>query len=97
MLAMASLRALPSKIGLRPFMMLFLADLDAEKGWTKQLHIGALRAVEYTRGGGTWPQYRLRTTIGDQGQAASLCRYLECARARSRLPKNDVYKPESRR
>ena len=36
------------------FMMLFFGRLDAEKGWTKQLHLGALRNVN---GRGT-PQAR---------------------------------------
>jgi len=29
------------------FLMVFFARLDAEKGWTKQLHLGALRNVNY--------------------------------------------------
>jgi glucuronate isomerase len=32
-------------IGFASFMMLFFGGLDAERGWTKQLHLGALRNV----------------------------------------------------
>jgi len=31
------------------FLILFFGQLDAEKGWTKQLHLGALRSVIHAR------------------------------------------------
>ncbi len=72
------------------YLMLFFGRLDAEKGWTKQLHLGALRAVN-TR--------RLRElgsdtgfdSMGDWPQAESLCRYFDSLEQEHALPKTIVY------
>jgi glucuronate isomerase len=72
------------------FMMLFFGRLDAEKGWTKQLHIGALRAVN-TRAEVEFGSNTGFDTIGDHGQAASLCRYLDALERDRALPKTIVY------
>jgi glucuronate isomerase len=72
------------------FLMLFFGRLDAEKGWTKQLHLGALRSVN-TR--------RLRELgsdtgfdcIGDGPQAKSLCTYLDLLEQEHALPKMILY------
>jgi glucuronate isomerase len=70
--------------------MLFFGRLDAEKGWTKQLHIGALRAVN-TRAEAEYGPNTGFDTIGDHGQAASLCRYLDALERDRALPKTIVY------
>jgi glucuronate isomerase len=72
------------------FMMLFFGHLDAEKGWTKQLHLGALRDVStaamktYGRNGGY-------DSIGDFPQAAALGAYLNRLDEEQALPKTIVY------
>jgi glucuronate isomerase len=72
------------------FMMLFFGRLDAERGWTKQLHLGALRNVNsrmFKRLG--------RDTgfdsIGDWRQAGPLRIYLDQLDRDDRLPKMIVY------
>jgi glucuronate isomerase len=72
------------------FMMLFFGRLDAEKGWTKQLHLGALRNNN-TR--------LLRTigpdtgfdSIGDFSQASALSAYLDRLDQDNSLPKTIIY------
>jgi glucuronate isomerase len=72
------------------FMMEFFGVLDAEKGWTKQIHLGALRD----------PNSRMAAllgansgcdTIGDFPQAAGLARYLDRLSRRGQLPKVIIY------
>ena len=72
------------------FMMHFFGELDAERGWTKQLHLGALRD----------PNSRLKAllgadagcdTIGDVPQLPSLARYLDRLDRQNRLPKVILY------
>ena len=71
-------------------LMLFLGRLDAAKGWTKQLHLGALRNNNS----------RLRAlvgadagvdSIGDTPQAAALSWYLNRLDATGELPKIVLY------
>jgi glucuronate isomerase len=72
------------------FMMLFFGRLDAEMGWTKQLHLGALRNSN-TR--------LLRTvgpdtgfdSIGDYPQASALSAYLDRLDQDNSLPKTIIY------
>jgi glucuronate isomerase len=71
-------------------MMLFFGRLDAEKGWTKQLHVGALRSVN-TRAEAEYGSNTGFDTIGDYSQAASLCRYLDALERDHALPKTIVY------
>ena len=71
-------------------MMLFFGRLDAEKGWTKQLHLGALRNTN-TR--------LLRTigpdtgfdSMGDFPQANALAAYLDRLDEDNALPKTIIY------
>ena len=58
------------------FMMLFFGRIDAEKGWTKQLHLGALRNVNAAarRKLGADAGYDM---IGDFPQASDLAAYLD--------------------
>jgi glucuronate isomerase len=72
------------------FMMLFFGRLDAEKGWTKQLHLGALRNVN------TVARLKLGAdagydTIGDFPQAAHLAAYLDLLEQENALPRMILY------
>jgi glucuronate isomerase len=72
------------------FVLFYTAQLDEEKGWVKQLHLGALRNAS---------PHRLRTlgrdkgfdSIGDWPQAASLARFLGCLTEANALPKTILY------
>jgi glucuronate isomerase len=72
------------------FMMLFFARLDREKGWTKQLHLGARRNVS------TAARLRLGAdsgfdTVGDFPQLASLTGYLDLLTQENALPRMILY------
>jgi len=72
------------------FMMLFFGRLDAEKGWTKQLHLGAQRNVN------TAARLKLGAdagfdTIGDFPQAANLAAYLDLLARENALPQMILY------
>jgi len=72
------------------YMMVFFARLDADKGWTKQLHLGALRNVNSRamaalgRDGGF-------DSIGDWPQAEALGTYLDRLNQDGALPRIIVY------
>lgn len=72
------------------YMMLFFGRLDAAKGWTKQLHLGALRNAS-SRG------YRVLgpdtgfDSIGDYKQAQALAGYLDRLDRDDMLPKTILY------
>jgi len=72
------------------FLMLFFGRLDAEKGWTKQLHLGAYRNAN-TR------MFKMLGTdagfdsIGDWRQAGPLRNYLDQLDQHNRLPKMIFY------
>jgi len=72
------------------FMMLFFGRLDAEKGWTKQLHLGARRNAN-----ARMFKHLGRDTgfdsIADWPQADSLAAYLDCLDQENALPKMIVY------
>jgi len=72
------------------FMMLFFGRLDAEKGWTKQLHLGALRAVNSRATAEIGPDTGF-DSIGDHDQAARLCAYMDLLEREHALPKMIVY------
>jgi len=72
------------------FMMLFFARLDAEKGWTKQLHLGALRNVN-NPARRTLGQDSGFDAIGDFSQAGPLADYLDLLSRENALPKMIVY------
>lgn len=74
----------------RSHLMLFFGQLDAEKGWTKQLHLGALRNTN------TRMFEKLGRDIGcdsmdDPAQAAGLKFYLDTLEERGHLPKTILY------
>lgn len=72
------------------FMMEYFGVLDADKGWVKQLHLGALRdpnsRVAARLGADTGCD-----TIGDFAQANSLARYLDRLDRMGKLPKMILY------
>jgi glucuronate isomerase len=72
------------------FMMLFFAHLDAEKGWTKQLHLGAHRNTN-TRALSTFGRDGGYDSIGDAPQIASLGAFLDRLEQERALPKMIVY------
>ena len=72
------------------FMMLFFARLDAEKGWTKQLHLGALRNVNFAarQAIGADSGY---DTVGDFPQIGPLAAYLDLLARENALPRMILY------
>ncbi|HUJ32327.1 MAG TPA: glucuronate isomerase [Candidatus Acidoferrum sp.] len=72
------------------FLMVFFGCLDAEKGWTKQLHLGARRDVNTRRYRELGPNTGF-DTIGDASQVAALCGYLDRLDQENGLPKVIVY------
>ena len=72
------------------YMMIFFGHLDAEKGWTKQLHLGALRNVN-TRAMRTYGPNGGYDSIGDWPQAQSLGVYLNRLDEENALPKTVIY------
>ena len=74
----------------RSFMMLFFGHLDAKRGWTKQLHLGALRNNSARALRELGPDTGF-DSIGDCPQAAALARYLDRLDSDGRLPKMVLY------
>jgi glucuronate isomerase len=72
------------------FLMLFFGRLDAEKGWTKQLHVGALRSVNTRALREVGPDTGF-DCIGDWPQAQALCAYLDLLDRERALPKMILY------
>jgi glucuronate isomerase len=72
------------------FMMLFFARLDAERGWTKQLHLGALRNVRTCGLRDLGPDTGF-DCIDDYPQVRAFCRYLDLLDQEKALPKMIVY------
>ena len=72
------------------YLMLIFGRLDAEKGWTKQLHLGARRNVNtrMMRALGRDTGY---DSIGDYPQVEPLARYLDELEQRHCLPKTILY------
>jgi glucuronate isomerase len=72
------------------FLMLFFGQLDAEKGWTKQLHLGALRNVN------TAARQKIGAdtgfdSIGDWPQLGPLAAYLDLLARENALPRMILY------
>ncbi|MGC1450324.1 MAG: glucuronate isomerase [Candidatus Sulfotelmatobacter sp.] len=72
------------------FMMLFFGRLDAQKGWTKQLHLGAQRNVN------TAARRKIGAdtgfdTVGDFPQARQLIAYLDLLAQENALPRMILY------
>ncbi len=72
------------------FMMLFLGRLDAEKGWTQQLHLGARRNANTRRMEQLGPDTGF-DSIGDWPQADALGAYLDRLDRENALPKTILY------
>jgi glucuronate isomerase len=72
------------------FLMLFFAHLDADKGWTKQLHLGARRNVNSAakRFIGADTGY---DTVGDFSQTGPLAAYLDLLSQENALPRMILY------
>lgn len=71
-------------------MMLFLGRLDAEKGWTKQLHLGALRNNNTRLLQALGPDTGF-DSIGDFPQATALAAYLDRLDQENALPRTIIY------
>lgn len=74
----------------RSYMMIYFGHLDAEKGWTKQLHLGAQRNNNSRLLRALGPDTGF-DSIGDTPQAASLAKYLDRLDNDNRLPKTVLY------
>lgn len=72
------------------FMMLFLGRLDAEKGWTKQLHLGAYRNAN-SRMLSLLGRDTGFDAMGDFPQVIALAQYLDRLDCKNQLPKMIVY------
>lgn len=71
---------------LHTYFMLFFGRLDAEKGWTKQLHLGALRNVNSRMLASLGPDTGY-DSMSDRRQAASLTTYMDHLEKENALPK----------
>jgi glucuronate isomerase len=71
-------------------LMLLFGHLDAEKGWTKQLHIGAYRAASTRALAEIGPDTGF-DSIGDWNQIDALGAYLDKLDQENALPKTIVY------
>jgi glucuronate isomerase len=72
------------------FLMLELGRLDAARGWTKQLHLGALRSTNTRLLAKLGPDTGF-DSIGDFTQARALSRYLDALDATGELPRTVLY------
>ena len=89
--ALAGTAATPQEV--RKFgtsLMLFLGRLDASRGWTKQLHLGALRNVNKRARRMLGPDTGF-DSMGDFPQAAALGWYLNRLEETGELPKIVLY------
>jgi glucuronate isomerase len=71
-------------------LMIFFGALDSQKGWTKQLHLGALRNVN-TRAYRSLGPNTGTDSIGDFPQAQKLGAYLDALDRENSLPKMILY------
>lgn len=71
-------------------LMLYFGHLDAEKGWTKQLHLGAYRSAN-SRGLRQLGPDTGFDSIGDWNQIAGLGGYLDRLDSENALPKTIIY------
>lgn len=72
------------------YLMLFFGSLDAEKGWTKQLHLGAYRNAN-TRALSSIGRDTGFDSIADWPQAHSLLRFLDQLEQHGKMPKMILY------
>ena len=78
-------------------MMLFFGRLDAEKGWTKQLHLGALRNVNTARSPHAWAPTRDSIPWAIFPRVDHLVAYLDLLAQENALPQHDRLQRKSRR
>ena len=71
---------------LNSHLMIFFGRLDAEKGWTKQLHLGAQRNLNSRMLAQLGPDTGF-DAMGDYPQASSLSNYLDALAREDALPK----------
>ena len=71
-------------------LMLFFGHLNVQRGWTQQLHLGALRNVS-TRAFGTLGPDTGFDSIGDWHQGAALAGYLDRLEQENALPRMILY------
>jgi len=74
----------------RGFLMLFFGELDAKRGWVKQLHVGAMRNVNTRQFRRLGPDTGY-DSIGDWPQVERMARYLDALESRGSLPKMVLY------
>jgi glucuronate isomerase len=72
------------------FLMVFFGQLDAKRGWTKQLHLGALRNNNTRRLKQLGPDTGF-DSIGDWPQCSALAAYLDRLDQENSLPKTIIY------
>ena len=72
------------------YLMLFFGQLDAKRGWTKQLHLGALRNNNIRLLTQLGPDTGF-DSIGDFPQASALAAYLNQLDSENQLPKTIIY------
>jgi len=72
------------------YLMVFFGQLDAAKGWTKQLHLGAFRNTNSRMCESLGPDTGY-DTIGDTPQGAALVTYLDALSRAGSLPKIVLY------
>lgn len=72
------------------YLFLYFGHLDAQKGWTKQLHLGAQRNVNTRMFRQLGPDTGF-DSMGDFPQNASLCAFLDQLDREHALPKTIVY------
>jgi glucuronate isomerase len=72
------------------YLMIFFGHLDAEKGWTKQLHLGAYRNANGRMLNGHGRDMGF-DSIGDWPQVQSLGRYLDSLDRAGSLPRTIIY------
>jgi glucuronate isomerase len=77
-------------IRFRSYMMVFFGRLDADRGWTKQLHLGAMRNNNSRRFKQLGPDTGF-DSIGDYPQAQGLAGYLDRLDRTGQLPKTILY------
>ena len=72
------------------FLMIFFGRLDARKGWTKQLHLGAYRNANSAMLARLGPDTGF-DSIGDFPQIPTLARFLDTLERENALPKMILY------
>jgi glucuronate isomerase len=72
------------------YLMFFFGGLDADKGWVKQLHLGASRGLSTSANTKPGPDTGF-DGIGDEPQSAALARYLDHLQQKNALPRMILY------